>query len=47
MSPSHRSAVEAYIEGQAEHHRNVTFQEEYRKLLGKYGIEYDERYVWD
>jgi hypothetical protein len=25
----------------------VTFQEEYRRLLQKYGIEYDETYVWD
>ena len=32
---------------QAEHHRKVTFQEEYRRLLGKYGVGYDERYVWD
>jgi len=25
----------------------ITFQEEYRKFLKTYGIEYDERYVWD
>jgi len=25
----------------------VTFQDEYRRLLKKYGIEYDEKYVWD
>jgi hypothetical protein len=25
----------------------VTFQEEYRRLLAKYGIAFDERYVWD
>jgi REP element-mobilizing transposase RayT len=36
-----------YIAQQAEHHRVVTFQEEYRKLLESHGIEYDERYVWD
>lgn len=47
ISPSHRPALERYIAGQAEHHRVVTFQEEYRRLLKKYGIEYDERYVWD
>lgn len=47
ISPSHRPALEHYFAGQAEHHRRVTFQEEYRKLLAKYGIEYDERYVWD
>jgi putative transposase len=36
-----------YVEGQEEHHRHVTFQEEYRDLLRKHGIEFDERYVWD
>lgn len=47
VSPSHRAALERYIADQAEHHRVVTFQEEYRRLLKKYGIQYDERYVWD
>ncbi len=36
-----------YIETQAEHHRVTTFQEEYRSILQKYHIEFDERYVWD
>ena len=40
ISPSHRPA-------QAEHHRVVSFQEEYRRLLDKYKIAFDERYVWD
>ena len=30
-----------------EHHRTHTFQEEYRNLLNKYHVEFDERYVWD
>ena len=47
ISPSHRPALEKYIANQAEHHRVVTFQEEYRRLLNKYGIQFDERYVWD
>jgi putative transposase len=47
VSPSHRAAVEGYLGGQAQHHRTVTFQEEYRRLLRKYGVEFDERYVWD
>ncbi len=47
ISPTHRPALEAYIANQAEHHRKVTFQDEYRRLLIKYGIELDERYVWD
>ena len=40
-------AVKRYISRQKEHHRRVTFQEEYRKFLKSYGIEYDERYLWD
>jgi REP element-mobilizing transposase RayT len=36
-----------YIDRQEEHHRRQTFQEEYRDLLRKYHIEFDERYVWD
>ena len=32
---------------QEEHHRTKTFQEEYRELLRKYHVEFDERYVWD
>jgi REP element-mobilizing transposase RayT len=47
VSPGHRPALEACIDNQAEHHRTITFQDEYRKLLRKYGIEHDERYVWD
>jgi len=47
ISPSHRPALENYITSQADHHRVVTFQEEYRRLLEKYGLSFDERYVWD
>ncbi|MCC5839692.1 MAG: IS200/IS605 family transposase [Opitutales bacterium] len=47
ISPSHRKAVEAYLANQTEHHRTVTFQEEYRRLLTRYEIPFDENYVWD
>lgn len=40
-------AIVDYISDQHEHHRNKTFQDEYRTLLNKYNMEYDERYVWD
>jgi REP element-mobilizing transposase RayT len=36
----------AYINGQKEHHRSQSFQEEYLAFLKKHGIEYDERYIW-
>ena len=37
----------AYIDGQEEHHRQRTFQEEYCELLVEHGVDFDERYVWD
>jgi putative transposase len=40
-------AVKRYIARQKIHHRRVTFQDEYRRFLKSYGIEWDERYVWD
>ncbi len=47
VSPSEVDRVVAYIANQHEHHRGMTFQDEYRKILKKYHVEYDERYVWD
>jgi putative transposase len=47
ISPSHRVELESYIANQAEHHRKVTFQDEYLKLLKKYDLQFDENYVWD
>jgi REP element-mobilizing transposase RayT len=35
-----------YIKGQEDHHRKVTFQEEFLVLLKKHRIEYDERHLW-
>ncbi len=39
--------VKRYILNQEEHHRRITFQDEFRQLLKRYGVEFDERYVWD
>ena len=36
-----------YISTQEEHHKELSFQDEYRVLLKEYDIDYDERYVWD
>ena len=33
-----------YIKNQKEHHKKVSFEEEYRKILNDYGITLDERY---
>jgi REP element-mobilizing transposase RayT len=47
VSPSHIEALKEYIANQEEHHRHETFQDEFRRLCKKYGLEIDERYVWD
>jgi len=47
VSPSQLEALLQYAETQKEHHRAHTFQEEYRELLRRHGIDFDERYVWD
>ena len=47
VSKSAVPKVETYIDNQKEHHRTMTFQEEFIQLLKKHGIEYDERYLWD
>ena len=47
VSPSKAPDVTKYVANQEEHHRQLTYQEEYRLLLARHGIEYDERYVWD
>jgi REP element-mobilizing transposase RayT len=35
-----------YIEGQADHHRETSFETEFIQFLKTHGIEYDPRYVW-
>jgi putative transposase len=47
ISKSQLSALTRYVDNQEEHHRKRTFQDEYRTILKRYGVEYDERYVWD
>jgi putative transposase len=39
--------VRDYIAGQEAHHCKASFQEEFRALLRRYEIAFDERYVWD
>ena len=47
VSPSKMNAVSAYIDGQLEHHRKRTFQEEYLKMLADHEVEYDPKYLWE
>ena len=39
-------ALKAYIAHQKQHHQCKTFQEELLEILKKYGVPYDERYMW-
>ena len=47
VSVSQLDNIIRYIKGQEEHHRKMTFQEEFVALLKKHRIEYDERYLWE
>ena len=46
VSASQVAKVQRYIAMQAEHHRNVSFKEEFTAMLDAHGIEYDEKYLW-
>jgi hypothetical protein len=47
IGESQLQALVSYIGEQEEHHRHLSFQEAFRRLLDRYGVAYDERYVWD
>jgi len=46
VSRSNLPQVIDYIAGQREHHRVRSFQEEFREMLAKHGVPFDERYIW-
>ena len=47
VSPSNVERVKRYIAGQEEHHKRMSFQDEFRELCKRHEIVIDERYVWD
>lgn len=47
VSESRVPAVTHYIRNQKEHHKELSFKDEYLGFLQEYRIEYDERYVFD
>jgi REP element-mobilizing transposase RayT len=47
VSYSGLARVKEYIANQAEHHRERSFRDEFRALLQRHGIAFDERYIWD
>lgn len=44
-STKEKDALIEYIKGQEDHHRGVSFREEFRRLLMEAGIEFDEKYL--
>jgi len=47
VSCSQLENIVEYIRNQAEHHKKMSFKEEFIALLRKHRIQYDERYLWD
>jgi len=47
VSKSNLPEVLSYVGKQREHHRGKSFAQEYRALLDRHGIQYDERYMFD
>jgi REP element-mobilizing transposase RayT len=46
VSESRRAAVIRYIRDQAQHHRRISFQDEFLALLKNHRVEFDDRYIW-
>jgi len=44
---SQLESVRNYIAHQEDHHRKASFQDEFRALLRRYEIGFDEQYVWE
>ena len=47
VGPRELDTVTAYIANQESHHATESFQDEFRRVLAEYRVDYDERYVWD
>ena len=47
VSASHVDIVRKYILNQHEHHKKISFKDEYRKILIKNGINPEDPYIWD
>ena len=47
VSDSKKQVVVNYIARQKEHHKKTDFKSEFLQFLEKYGVNYDDKYVWD
>ncbi len=45
-SKSQVDAVVKYVANQQEHHKRITFLDEYVEMLQKFAVEYDEKYIF-
>jgi hypothetical protein len=46
VSASNLDSVVRYVRNQEKHHRKFSFEDEFRKLLEKHGIEFDPEYMF-
>ncbi len=47
VNPQEVDLVVDYISNQEQHHKKLTFKDEFRAFLKKYNVNFDERYMWD
>ena len=47
VGPADLEQARSYVRWQKEHHAKITFEDEFRKFLNQYQIDYDEQYLWD
>ena len=47
VNPHEVDVVINYIKNQHKHHSKKDFKQEYRSILKKYNVDYDEAYVWE
>jgi hypothetical protein len=45
VSASNLEPVEKYIRNQGSYHKKIAFEQEYKSLLKKHGVEFDPKYV--
>jgi len=46
VSQSQKPIISNYIKNQIEHHKKFSFEEEFKSMLKKCGINCDEKYLW-
>jgi putative transposase len=46
IGKSQVNTLKEYIQTQEDHHRKKSFKEEFLEILNRYGVEYEERYLW-